>query len=195
MKSTVILIIAILGLSFSANASKDKKPKPDKYGAYACLHIIGTVENDEDDEDEESQNCLIELIEPSKTVETVILTNGETKFELVLKKNTNYLIRISKKGCIRKSIAVDTHILTLENELHEFKFDIALLKESEAGKLNKNMLNYPVAMIQYDYQSDSFVHNQEYFDMVKKELYNTNEQVLEPRNMSTGAHSFLAPLR
>lgn len=197
MKTTVILIVAALGLSLSANASKEKTPKTDKYDAYACLHIIGTVDSDEDEDDEESQNCLIELIEPSKTVETMILTNGETKFEMVLKKNTNYLIRISKKGYIKKSIAIDTHILTLENEIHEFKFEIALLKESEMNKLNKNMLNTPVAMIQYDYQSDSFIHNQEYFDMVRKELYNTNDkdQMLEPKRLSTGAHSFLAPLR
>jgi hypothetical protein len=196
MKTTIFLLAATLGLSFNAMAKKEKNPKTDKYDGYSCLHIIGEVETDTEDKNED-QTFLVELVEPNKTVETIFLTNGETKFELVLKKNTNYLIRISKKGYIKKSIAVNTEILTLDDEIYEFKFNVSLMKESEMNKLNKNLVNFPVAMVRYDYKSESFIHDEQYFDMVKKELYNTNEkdQVLEPKRMSNTAHSFLAPLR
>lgn len=193
MKATVILLAAALGLSLNAMA-KDKSPKREKYDAYSCLHISGIVENEEE---EELQDCIVELIGPNKSIDTVLLGEGVEKFDFVLKKNSNYIIRVTKKGYLKKTVAVNTQILTLENELHHFDFNISLLKETEIAKLNKNMLDYPVAMIHYDYQSDSFIHNEQYFDLVKKELYNTNEQeqVQSKQPLSTRSLSFLSPTR
>ena len=193
MKTTFFILSMIASLCFTtAHAAKDPVKRVKKTDVTACLRISGVIANNNENEGE----CYIELIGQNKAIDTIILPQGEKKFEFMLGRNTEYMIRISKKGYLNKTVSVNTHILTLENELHSFNFETGLMAQSELANLNKNMLNYPAAIIQYDYQSDSFSHNEEYTDLIKKELYNTqntDNNVSEQTNrpLSSKPHSFL----
>jgi len=192
MKTTLVLLATTLSVCFTSLKAIDKTPKTATYDAKSCLQITGIVTNDED-----MQPCIVELISPNKAIDTVMLYNGEEKFEFILKKNCDYLIRISKKGYLHKTVAVSTEILTLESEIHYFEFELSLIKETEITKLNKNIVNNPVALVHYNYQSESFEPNVEYSSLMRKEMYNLHDNQFltgkeNSQTISTKCHSFLA---
>jgi|GEM_PF-1904162 len=196
MKTTLtIFLIAAVSFCFAGGTPKTNASKRDKYDAHSCLHIKGVVSNHNDEQD-----CVVELIGPA-AIETVVLKKGNHKFEFILKKNTNYLIRISKKGYINKTVEVDTHMLTLENELQFFNFETELMVEGESKNLNKNILGYPVALIRYDHKTEFFIHDTKYYDLIQKELHNTQNALAHENNndsfkyLSTKCHSFLVAFR
>lgn len=202
MKTTIFFLSLIAALFFNAaNASNNPSSASKrgvKYDESSILHITGYINNNDDTE----EDCFIELISPNKAIETIVLPAGEEKFEFVLARNTEYMIRITKKGYLNKTVSVKTHMVTLENELHHFKFETALIEKSEMDKMNKDLLDYPAAIIHYDYKSESFSHNVQYTDMIKKELYHLQEstegstQVEKPsRPLSSKPHSFLTSSR
>lgn len=192
MKTTLLTLAAAFGLCFTT-VKADGGPKTPVYDSRSCLHVTGIVNNEEDYKD-----CVVELIGPDKAIDTVLLSQGNEKFEFVLKKNSDYLIRISKKGYLNKTVAISTHILMLESEVHFFEFEVSLIKDTEIAKLNKNLVNYPIALVRYNYQSETFEHNPQYSDFIKKELYNLtdNNQTFNSKEnsppVSTKCHSFLA---
>ncbi|PBQ32662.1 hypothetical protein CNR22_13065 [Sphingobacteriaceae bacterium] len=191
MKSTLLLLATTLIFCFS-NAKADGGSKTAVYDKNSCLHVTGIVNSDED-----YQDCIVELIGPDKAIDTVMLSQGNEKFEFILKKNSDYLIRISKKGYLNKTVAISTHILTLETEIHFFEFELSLLKDTEIAKLNKNLASAPIALVSYNYQTESFEHNVQYSDLMKKELYNvtasnqTFGEQEKSQTLSTKCHSFL----
>lgn len=192
MKNSLLVFATALSLCFTV-AKADGGQKTAIYDSHSCLHVKGIVNNDED-----SQDCIVELIGPDKAIDTVMLAQGNEKFEFILKKNSDYLIRISKKGYLNKTVAISTHILMLESEIHFYEFELSLMKETEIAKLNKNLANSPVALVRYNYQSEAFEHNAEYSAFMKKELYNLtdNSQTFDGKEssqpISTKCHSFLA---
>lgn len=188
-----LLSLAILSLAFlftnSANASTNKQKADSLY----CLQINGKISNAGDTE----EACFVELIELNGQIDTVILKGGKSKFNFVLNINRHYTIRISKTGYSNKSVAINTEIITGTDELHVFEFELDLIKEKMAKNLNKDVIDYPVAIIQFDYEADDFTHNQEYADMVKKELYkvepsykrNSRNEIILPLTLTSYAYT------
>lgn len=192
MKTTFALLATII-IFCTTNAKADGGSKTISYDKNSCLHIKGIVDNDNDYRD-----CFVELISPNKTIDTVVLSQGNENFEFVLRKNCEYTIRISKKGYLSKTIAINTQILTLESEIHFFEFDTFLIKDAEVAKLNKTLINAPVALVSYNYQLESFAPDSHYTELMKKEMYhltNNNQGLGGKENaapLSTKCHSFLA---
>lgn len=132
-----------------------------------CLEIDGKISN----ATEKGEGyCTIELISENAIVSSVVLTGGKKKFKLLLKKNANYSIRISRKGYISKLISVDTKIDSPEEELYRFSFETSLLKESSATDMNKELLDFPVTLIYFDRKKDCFIYDKEYTTKIKKEV-------------------------
>lgn len=154
-----------------------------EYDSLSCLQIEGKVVNAEEGAYEE---CLVELISQNEIQQSIVLKEGKNKFKFVLSKNTFYSIRISKKGFISKLISVNTEILTAGDEIHLFKFETSLLNEAFADKLNDDAIDFPVTIIQYDYEMECFLHNQEYTAYIKKELYKPVAKAKRPKTSNNG---------
>lgn len=166
MKNTVLKYFALICLCcFSQSLSVSAAaPKPD---SLLCLQLEGIILNAN-----ESVNgdCVIELISLSST-DTVILKEGKKKFMFALNKDSRYAIRISKKGYVSKLVCINTAMLTKMEGLYRFEFETSLLGDEDAKRLNPEVIDFPVAMIAYDYGHKCFSYDKDYSGRIKKELY------------------------
>lgn len=182
MKTSILKLILLLNLCCFATGAFAAKPGRLKYDSLSCLQIEGIVKNAHDSFDSE---CIVELLGPDASVDTIILKEGKRKFKFVLTKNTYYAIRVSKKGYISKIVSINTEIITPLKGVHIFEFETTLLKEAVLVKLNKDILDFPVAIIHYDYEKETFSYNKEYSAYIKRELYNTRPSYYKPVKKET----------
>jgi hypothetical protein len=177
-----LLIISAMLLAFLTNAKT--LVSKSKVDSSSCLKIEGIVTNAEEGTDGE---CLVELICANETVEAVTLKEGKRKFRFILNKNQRYGIRISKKGYLSKLISVDTE-LTESTEmfgLYKFEFETKLLTEDASKLMNADALDFPIAIVQYDYEQESFSYNKEYTAYIKSELRKPNHRTIQRTNMQS----------
>lgn len=132
-----------------------------------CVEIDGIVVNASLSKGEE---CVVELICFNTIEQSVILKNGKKRFRLNLKKNAFYTIKMSKKGCVTRTIIVDTRIAESGYEGYFFSFETKLPLESQTGNMNKEALDQPIALIYFDPKKECFVYDKEYTLRLKKEL-------------------------
>lgn len=173
MKNTItnpkaLLIIFVMAANFMMAGGGKLK-----YDSLSCLLIEGKVLNS----DENSGPCYVELIDQTNTItDTLILKDGKIKFSFVLNKNSYYSIRISKKGFISKLVAINTEILTETDGIHRFNFQTKLMNEVLLTRLNEDVVDFPVAIIHFDYEDNCFVYNKEYTSHIKRELYSVKNK-------------------
>lgn len=139
-----------------------------KYDSLSCLVIEGKISNLDDNTDSE---CTVELMCLNKVIDSIVLKEGKKKFKFVLNKNLYYTIKISKKGYVSKLVSIDTEILTEVSGVYQFAFETTLIEESISRKLNQDVLDFPVSIIQFDYKMGYFSYNKEYTIHIKKKLY------------------------
>ncbi len=146
-------------------------PLKDKAGnrndSTACLYLVGVIEN----ATESADTCFIEFITPDMKIDTLFLKPGRKKFRCQLRKNEYYTVRISKKGYVPKLICINTEMLNDPGRLGWFEFETSLFKKETAEKLNKDALDFPVAIIYFDRQKETFAYNENYTKDLLKELY------------------------
>lgn len=166
---TSILKSCLFSLAFLfAVSSASAKGGRLKYDSLSCLLIEGKVL----DLEETEGGCVIELIDANnEVVDSLVLRDGKSKFGFVLHKNTYYAIRISKEGYISKLISVDTEILTEQDGIHRFNFQTRLMSNVLSKRLNQDVIDFPVAIIHFDYENNCFDYDKEYTNNIKRELY------------------------
>jgi hypothetical protein len=182
MKNHLITLTAYLTLLFLATIAKAGDGHKLKYDSLSCLQIEGKILNAEDGMDGE---CKVELIQFNEVVDSVILKEGKKKFKFVLSKNSYYAIRVSKKGYISKLVSVNTEIVTQSEEIYKFTFETNLIKEAALKRLNRDVVDFPVAIIHFDYENDCFSYNKEYTVAIKKELRQSNTSYSRTSDTST----------
>lgn len=173
MKNLLLHTAILLFICAGAANLKAAKNQRLKYDSLSCLQLEGLITNANEGQDGE---CTIELIALDESISTVVLKEGKKKFKFVLNKNSHYAIRVSKKGYISKLVSVNTEILSETAGIHVFEFETSLVKEAAMSKLNKDILDFPVAIIHYDYEMETFSYNKEYSAYIKKELHNVSAQ-------------------
>jgi hypothetical protein len=171
MKNSIIsIIITSLAIIYASGLKASNKGKI-KDDTLSCLQIEGQILNADEGAD---GMCIIELIDNDGLTDSIILKEGRTKFKYVLHKNSYYALRISKVGYISKLISVNTELLTQTDEMFKFKFETSLIQEAALKRLNHDALDFPVAIIHYDYENECFSYNKEYTDNIKKQLHNVS---------------------
>ena len=183
-KSILTISILIFACLFSLNANATKKGRS-KMDSLSCLKIEGKITN----ADEAEGECIVELIGLNDEIDTITLKDGKIKFKFMLNKDSYYAIRISKVGYISKLVCVNTEILAQTNGIYVFEFETTLIKEAVVKTLNRDILDFPVAIIHFDYQMEAFSYNKEYSAYIKKELHNVT-----PRATKKSKKETLAPL-
>lgn len=173
LNSAIACCLFLLACSFKAEA-KHKIT----FDSLSCLLIEGKITNADDGID---QICKVELISANEVVDSAILKDGKKRFKFVLEKNTYYAIRITKIGYLSKLVSVNTEMVTQSDLIYSFEFETGLIKEGAAKAFNEDILDFPVAIISFDYALDEFSYNQEYTDYIKREL----RQVKSSENRNT----------
>jgi hypothetical protein len=190
MKNLIFNSAILFCIFFCSTGLKSAKQNKLKYDSLSCLRIEGIVTNAGDGIDGE---CKIELIGLNDVSDSLILREGKRKFKFMLSKNSYYAIRISKKGYISKLVSVNTEMLVENGNIHVFEFETSLMREEALERLNKDMLDFPVAIIHFDYEADCFSYNKEYSAFIKRELYN-NVKNAKPIHVKPARKTTLAPL-
>lgn len=160
-------LIMVLFFAFNVSGAINRL----KFDSLSCLQVEGKILNAELGSAEE---CLVELISNNEILEGIVLKEGKNKFKFVLSKNAFYSIRVSKLGFVTKLISINTEMLVESEGIHVFSFETSLISEAVGAKLNQDALDFPVTIIQFDYEMDCFVHNVAYTAYIKKELFKRN---------------------
>lgn len=161
---TLLSVLIVFSLS-EVNALNFNQIKKDTVN---CLKIVGVIPCEYED-----APALVELISYNQRIDTAILAEGATKFKFLLKKNTSYTIRISRQGFVPRLIVIDTRIPQEVDEMFKFTFTTKLMKAETASRLNQDALDFPVAMIYFDMDQQSFDYDKQYTIAVKSDWYKT----------------------
>lgn len=162
---TLLGIVLFLFCSLISSSATEASTAND---SLICLKIDGYIQNA--GEGDESP-CVVELIGISGKIDTLVLKSGKKKFSFYLIKNSYYAIRVSRKGYITKYICINTQISKQNQNMHVFEFETTLLNDSVIAKLNRDMLDYPVAIVHYNLKTNAFIYNKEYSKFIRKELF------------------------
>ena len=165
-KSLSLSILLFCLSSFTAYSNKLS------YDSTSCLELVGKIINANEGID---GSCKIELICNNEVIDTLLLKEGKKKFKFVLSKNKYYAIRVSKKGYISRLLSVDTKLFNEIEGIYKFEFDMELIDERFASRLNSDALDFPVAIIYFDNEEDCFNYSREYTSALKRELYSGNK--------------------
>jgi hypothetical protein len=93
------------------------------------------------------------------------------EFSFKLEKNVYYGIRITKKGFIPKLVSVCTDMTGGSKNSQHFHFKTNLINESELKRLNKDALDFPIAVISFNKRKESFSYNKKYTSGIKRKMY------------------------
>ncbi len=169
-----LIFLTILVLCFSNNSMFSSANRKD---STKCLVIRGRILNSAENIFDQ---CKIELINSEGVLDSVFLKNGSKTFKFTLHRNSNYKIRVVKKGCVPKLISIDTKVPANNDNVYDFNFNIGLMTIDEGNRLNKEALDLPIAIIYFNERQEVFQYNREYTAKIKREIYNRSE-----RNMVT----------
>ena len=112
----------------------------------------------------------VELLCNDKILDAKIIQNNKT-FNFCVPKNEYCAIRISKPGYATRLISVYSHVFQNDSGFYRFDFETELIEEAKAARLDKELLDFPIAIISYDKQVNGFYYNEEYTSNIKRELF------------------------
>ena len=167
MKNISIITVLVVSFLFSTQI------KARGNDSLFCLKIKGRITNASEGY---TNGCKIELLNSKGLVDSLILRNKD-RFSFLLKRNTYYAIRVSKAGYVSRLISINTEFPDEIADICEFSFNTSLISEEEAAGMNKDALDFPVAIVHFHEKTETFVHNKEYSENLKKELSNKDEVV------------------
>lgn len=155
----VLVCLMFLDVKLQAFSNPDSAKK--------CLEIEGRVFHIDK---RYGGKYKVELISYGKVLSVMTQSDRQT-FRFALEKDRHYAIRVSKKGHAPRLISVYTNLPADDQLQHRFSFDLELIPAENAKRLDKDALDFPVAVIAYDYEMNDFYYNEEYTAHIKKQLY------------------------
>ncbi len=168
-----VILIGLLSISFT-NAYSSSKKIPFKTGndTASYVQIEGTivVENKE-----VKGNYTLEVLYFDSTLTSINVKNN-MPVTFLLKKNSPYVLKISKKGFIPRYICINTNIKGTKagNGSYSFYFETDFIKVEEAMRMDNEALELPIAMISYDSKIGNFDQNKGYSIFVRQRLHASN---------------------
>jgi hypothetical protein len=156
MKNLFLIFGLVTLLSFKISAANGRD-------TISMIKVKGSINN--------ASNCKIELLCANKVIDSLQLQNGRKKFSFQLKANSYYALRISRPGYVTRLVSVDTRCPSEIVDQFAFHFSTELFTTEEAESLNKDALDFPIAVIHFDGRSEQFIHNRQYTTEIKKDIY------------------------
>jgi len=114
----------------------------------------------------------VEVLYYDSITATVNVKNNES-VKFLLKKDSPYVIRISKKGFIPRYICLNTstHETLNKTGLYTFYFETDFIETAEAMRLDNEALELPIGMITFDKKTGNFDNNKDYTSFVMQKIY------------------------
>jgi len=164
-----LLIIPLLIFTSSKNKIVDNLYTPSKS---SVLELKGVVAYNET----KAEKANIKLYQGNNVVGRHS-TKKNGKFQFVLFSNFEYMIEIEKSGFITERISISTinDGKGMRNS-YLFEFWVDLMSESEFKGVDVSSLDFPTALIKYNYEEDEYIHDKEYSNQVKKDLFKLKER-------------------
>jgi hypothetical protein len=111
----------------------------------------------------------VELIRNNRVIDSQTV-KGKHSFTFKLSKNEYYGVRITKQGYIQKLVSVCTDMNDSDKHSHHFHFETSLVSEDELSKFNKDMLDFPIAVISFNEKKESFSYSRKYTTDIKRKM-------------------------
>jgi hypothetical protein len=112
----------------------------------------------------------IELLSDNRVIDSFILRDQQRTFCFNLNLNNNYTMRVSRVGYVSKLICIDTRVPFFDDNFYRFAFETKLIDQRASEKLNRHLLDMPIAMIYFDGKKGCFYYSKEYTNNIKREL-------------------------
>lgn len=163
------LLLFILSLSFTAvysfpfqGASKIKKDTS------CCLEIFGRISFKNQ---HLKGSYTAELIYFNEVLDSVSVRCNRS-FKFSLKRNSSYMIKISKPGFTSRLICVNTNVDDSDylTGIYTFFFETELIAVKEAMLLDNEALELPAAIVSFNKKTGRFDHNRDYTSFVKQKI-------------------------
>ncbi len=141
------------------------------FSSYADENWVLMVDGRVTSDNEKLKGAVVSLMKNTRIVQEIVTREGG-QFVFVLKPDNEYVIEVSKKGYVSKSIYFSTSnvpeeiLYTLLDP--EFPVEITLFREMEG--LNTSVLNEPVGRIVYSPKLDDFIVDLDYAKKIQPEL-------------------------
>ena len=176
---TKLLLISSLGFSFNTAYCLGNKDLRTKTDTSSEVHIQGRIiiKNKAI-----KGNYKVEVMYFDAVMHSFHVKHNSS-LKIKLKRNSPYVLRVSKKGFIPRLICINTHMESkVNNDTYSFYFETDFIKTAEAMRLDNEALELPVALISYDRKTNNFNSNQDYSNFVNQRIYGgVNE--LSPLNV------------
>lgn len=167
MKNLILLTVLALNLNLKAINGNNKFSNLTDDTA-TCLSLKGKISNAMEGD---TKNCKVELLTADGVVEEMFIDKSNKFFRFKLARDTHYAVRVSKKGYVTKLISINTSFPSDVVDVCEFSFNTELISEEESESLNKDALDFPIAIIHFDNKTEQFTYNKEYTINIKREIY------------------------
>jgi len=161
------LVAVVILLTVSVTIVKAGKGKGDT-NDFVVRGVIAKSNN-------EHSKFKIELFYENRKVDSSIV-NPEESFDVKLKKNVWYTIRISTEGFVSQMISFNTELKNgVKVKNNKFEFTTELISNADAELLNKELLEFPISVVSVDKTTRKFQARESYTNSY---LHNLNMKVI-----------------
>jgi hypothetical protein len=160
-----VALVFICNLMFSGNGTNIS---PD---SALCLRLKGKISKNKESA---GSTYTVELVDNSTIIATQVVKAGKN-FVFDVQRDGWYGVRIRKSECVSKLISISTHVPELEEGymyevIFEMEEPISIL---EAGYLDSDAIDFPLALISYEKEIDNFNYSEEYTKNIRAKLLTT----------------------
>lgn len=154
-----ILVALFCGCAASVNAHEQD--------TLACLEISGRLHKLKN---LGTDFYKVELMYNGRVIDSMKIKDRK-EFKFKLHRNTVYGLRITKQGYIDRNISINTSLPEYADRVFRFEFDTELIAQEESQSLNKDALDFPVAIICFNHELKCFYYDEEYTSLIKRRIY------------------------
>lgn len=133
------------------------------------LPVIGAITED----GKRCENAQITVYESNQVVNS-FKTPRNGSFQLLLMPGKYYTLDVTKDGYVAKRISFDTEMNDKTNSVPVYECDLDLVPQVLFQGMDIGMLDFPMAIVEFDARSRSFTHNEKYTTHMRK----TYEQLI-----------------
>jgi hypothetical protein len=157
--------IFVLAFALIVSIHSFAQPSQD---SLTCMQISGKVKKLKGT----VRSYTVELVHDTNVVSTSVV-EGRHGFKFFLQKNTYYGIRISCDGYVSRVISINTELPLQKrfDKFYRFHFDTELIEEINTPALDRDALDFPIALVYFDKKRKCFYYNENYTSFIKNRIY------------------------
>ncbi len=165
---TIIKAIAVTAFAFVCNLMYSSNlTKVNSNDDTLCLKINGKVSKTKESA---GNSYTVQLVQNDKVISSQIVKAGKN-FTFYMNRNAWYGVKINKSDCVSKIISVNTALPSYQEEKFMVSFEVEEpISNNEAQYLDPEALDFPLAILSYHDNIESFEGNDIYANNIKKAL-------------------------